>query len=344
MTDATQIPSPAAAGHGFSRSRSLHNRAARIVNNLVVAGCYGAALLTMLALFLIFGYIVFRGASSLNWSLFTELPGPPNAGRPTGLRNAIAGTLSLIAMASCIGVPLGMLCGIYLAEYARDNWFSHGIRLVVDVLAGVPSIIVGVLGYEMIVVAWHPLAYDHSALVNALVWVVNQIIAVRTAVFPAGFSAWAGMIALGFMMCPVIARTTEEMLKLVPKALREASTGLGASKFQTLVRVVIPAASAGIITGVMLAVARVAGETAPLLFTVLGSNQPVFGKTDSFPYIMDLNHPFPSLTVKIYEYAGSAEEDWNRQAWAGMLILITMVLVLNITVRVISNRKRLGKA
>jgi phosphate transport system permease protein len=143
------------------------------------------------------------------------------------------------------------------------------------------------------------------------------------------------------MMTPIIAKTTEEMLKLVPKALREASIGLGGSKTQTLRRVVIPAASGGIITGIMLAVARVAGETAPLLFTVLGSDLPIFSVDSKFPFFhADLNHAFPSLTVQIFKYAGSAEPDWNRQAWAGMLILIVLVLVLNILVRVASNRKK----
>jgi phosphate transport system permease protein len=304
-------PLPPADLPAFARSRSLHNATARIVNRVIMFCCYASALVTIAALFVIFGYILYRGFSSLNLALFTELPGPPHSDHPTGLRNAITGTLVLIAMASCIGVPLGMLCGIYLAEYARDNWFSHGIRLVVDVLAGVPSIIVGLLGYELVVVPMH----------------TN--------------SAWAGAVALGFMMCPIIARTAEEMLKLVPPALREASVGLGGSKFQTLVRIVIPAASGGIITGIMLAVARVAGETAPLLFTVLGSNQPVFRFDSTFPFMhAGLDHAFPSLTIKIFEYATSPENDWNRQAWAGMLILIVLVLVLNIMVRVASSRKK----
>jgi phosphate transport system permease protein len=182
----------------------------------------------------------------------------------------------------------------------------------VDVLAGVPSILVGVLGYELVV---RPMS---------------------------GGSAWAGAVALGFMMCPIIARTTEEMLKLVPKALREASIGLGASKFQTLFRIVIPAASSGIITGVMLAVARVAGETAPLLFTVMGSDQKVFDFDSSFPFIhADLNHQFPSLTVKIYQYAISPSADGIRQMWAGLFVLITLVLILNICVRVASTRGKM---
>jgi phosphate transport system permease protein len=305
---------PASLDTGFTRSRSLHNTTARIVNRVMIMACYSAAVVSILALLMIFGYILYKGASSLNVALFTALPGAPMEPgsadyRPTGLRNCIAGTLTLIGMASFVGVPLGMLCGIYLAEYARESRLGHGIRLVVDVLAGVPSIIVGVLAYELVVV---PMKTN---------------------------SAWAGAVALGFMMCPIIAKTTEEMLKLVPRVLREASLGLGASKFQTLFRVVIPSASAGIITGIMLAVARVAGETAPLLFTVLGSDLPIYSIDATFPFVhADLNHAFPSLTVQIFKYATSPEPDWNRQAWAGMLILIVLVLVLNIAVRVVSSR------
>src|SRR5271170_678627 len=221
----------------FARKRNLRNTSARLVNFAVKLFCYAAALMTITALFLIFGYVIYKGISCfivfspfhIDLSLFTAKSGYPTEGVPIGLRNCIAGSLVLMVMASIIGVPIGMLCGIYLAEYARDNWFNHGIRLVVDVLAGVPSIIVGVLGYELVVV---PMKTN---------------------------SAWAGAVALGFIMCPIVARTTEEMLKLVPKSLREASTGLGSSKCQTLIRVVIPAASSGIITGVMLAIARVAG-------------------------------------------------------------------------------------
>jgi len=342
MSQAIAMPEP--SNPPFARSRSLHNAAARLISRCMMIACGLAALCTIIALFMIFGYILYRGASSINLALFTELPGPPDADRPTGVRNAIAGTLVLIAMASCIGVPLGMLCGIYLAEYAKEGWFAHAIRLVVDVLSGVPSIIVGVLGYEMLVVSWTPLQNSSSSVANVFIFLINKIIWLRMTLFPAGFSAWAGAIALGFMMCPIIARTSEEMLKLVPKALREASTGLGASKFQTLVRVVIPTAASGIITGVMLSVARVAGETAPLLFTVLGSNQEVFAHSDRFPYFMDLGHPFPALPLKIYEYQGSAESDWKRQAWAAMLILVVLVLVLNICVRVASNRKKFRAA
>jgi len=298
-------PAPEYSG-GFTRSHNLQNTSARVANWVAVVFCYASALFAITALFLIFGYVAYKGIASMDIALFRELP-------PHGLRNCIAGTLVLIGMASCLGVPMGMLCGIYLAEYAGESYFSNFIRLVVDVLAGVPSILVGVLGYELVVV---PMG---------------------------GNSAWAGALALGVMMCPIIARTTEEMLKLVPKALREASTGLGGSKFQTLFRIVVPAASSGIITGIMLAVARVAGETAPLLFTALGSDLPVFAFNWRFPFLhADLNRAFPSLTVKIYQYANSPEPDLLKQLWAAMLILIALILVLNVCVRVISARKQMA--
>lgn len=288
-----------------------YNRKARILSRVIMTLCYASAIVTISALGLIFGFVLYRGFSSVNLDLFTLLPGP--AGDRTGMRNCIAGTVVLIGMASAVGVPLGMLCGIFLSEYARENWFSHTLRTVVDVLAGVPSIVVGVLGYELVVV---PMGIN---------------------------SAWAGACALSFMMCPIVARTTEEMLKLVPPAYREASIGVGASKFQTLFRVVLPAARNGIITGVMLAVARVAGETAPLLFTALASDQPVLVYSKNFPFIyLDVNHPFPSLTAQIFKYATSSENDWIRQAWAGMLVLITIVLVLNMAVRYFSRTKGLA--
>jgi phosphate transport system permease protein len=292
----------------FVRQETLHARLARWTNRGVMALCYLAAIATLAALFAIFGYILYRGATSMSWSFFTKLPGPSD--EVGGMRNCIAGTLVLIGMASVVGLPVGLLAGIYLAEYAKENVLNHGIRLVIDVLASVPSIIVGVAAYQLVVV---PMKTN---------------------------SAWAGACALGLMMCPIIARTTEDMLKLVPRSLREASIGLGGSKFQTLVKVVLPAAKGGIITGVMLAVARVAGETAPLLFTVLGSDQPVFSFGGSFPFVhADLMHAFPSLTVQIFKYATSAEPEWINEAWAGMLVLITLVLVLNAAVRWTSRRK-----
>ena len=333
---------PSIPPNSFARANSLHNAWTRTINRVAMVACCLCALLTITALFLIFGYILFRGVSSINLAFFTRLPAPSDA--VGGMRNGIAGTLVLISMASVIGVPVGMLCGIYLAEYARENWFSHSLRLVVDVLAGVPSIIVGVLGYMMLVKGWTPLTYSDSSVLNPLISLCNSVVWVRNTLFPSHASAWAGAVALGFMMCPIIARTTEEMLKLVPKALREASIGMGASKTQTLTRVVLPAAASGIITGVMLAVARVAGETAPLLFTVLGYDQSIVSFNSSFPFVhVALSDRFPSLTLQIFKYATSAENEWINEAWAGMVVLIVIILVLNLAVRYVS-RDRLGPA
>lgn len=305
----TSLPLPA-GDSTFTRRDNFHARLARITNRVVMTLCYVAAIGTILALFTIFGYIVCQGVSHLNLALFTKLPAPTD--EVGGMRNSIAGTMVLIAMGSTVGIPVGLLAGIYLAEYARENLFNHGIRLVIDVLASVPSILVGVLAYQLVVV---PMGHN---------------------------SAWAGAVALGFMMCPIVARTTEDMLKLVPKNLREASIGLGGSKFQTLSKVILPAASAGIITGIMLAVARVAGETAPLLFTTVDSDQPVFSHSSSFPYFMELNSNFPTLTAHIFKYATSGEPEWINEAWGGMLVLITIVLVLNLAVRFTSYRARKG--
>ncbi|HVX85821.1 MAG TPA: phosphate ABC transporter permease PstA [Phycisphaerae bacterium] len=279
----------------FSSGRP-RNRLSRYTNLLAKAACTLSALLALSVLFLILGFVLYRGVGGLSLNLFTKLPGP--VGSPIGMENCIIGTIILIAISSAIGVPVGMLCGIYLAEYSRGGFFAHTVRLLVDVIAGTPSIVVGVLGYELIVV-------------------------------PTGhFSGWAGGAALAFLMCPIVARTTEDMLKLVPKAYREGSIGVGASKSQTLFRVVLPAARAGIITGLMLAIARVAGETAPLLFTALGNDQ----------LVVNPSQPFPSLTLEIFKYATSAEDQWRQQAWAGMLVLVSIIVLLSAAVRYTTRR------
>jgi phosphate transport system permease protein len=255
----------------------------------------------VLCLALILGYLVWQGVAGLSWDFFTRLPGP--SGRPSGLRNCIVGSILLVGMASLVGVPMGMGCGVWLCEYGRSSRLGALVRTLVDVLAGVPSIVVGVVAYELVVV---PMGH---------------------------FSGLAGALALALLMCPIIARTTEEMLSLVPDALREASLGAGATRAQTIVRVVLPAAISGIVTGVVLAVARVAGETAPLLFTALGNDSSV----------LDPRQPFPALTLKVFSYATSPDEEWKRQAWAGMLVLIALILALNVTMRTVA-RPRLGRA
>jgi phosphate transport system permease protein len=222
-------------------------------------------------------------------AFFTNLP----LQSPEGMRNCIIGTVILVGLASVLGVPLGMLCGIYMAEYAGRGWFTYLTQLVMDLLAGTPTILLGVIAWQLVVVPMH-----------------QQ-------------SGWSGALALAFIMVPIVARASEEMLRLVPHPHREASAGLGASKSQTLFMVILPAAKAGIATGIMLAIARVAGETAPLLFTALGNDQAVYNPSE----------PYPSLTLKIWQYSQSAELAWRHQAWTAVLVLVAMVLVFTAAVR-----------
>jgi len=283
-----------------------YNRLARVANRLMQSFCSTSAGVAMLVLMLITGYLVYKGFSSLSLDLF--LKNLDDEGQRVGLRNGIEGTAVLIGLASLMGVPVGMACGVCLAEYAKKAWITSIIRLVVDVLVGVPSIIIGVLVFELVVLPW-------------------------------GQSAWAGALALAFIMIPIVARTTEEMLRLVPQSYREASIGVGASKAQTLFRVILPAAKGGIITGVMLAVARVAGETAPLIFTVLGSDQPVFRWSGGGGSFIELNRFFPALTLQIWKNAEQPDNRLVNQAWAGMLILMFLILALNLGVRHFSRAK-----
>jgi phosphate transport system permease protein len=226
--------------------------------------------------------------------LASEPSGDP--AHPGGLLNGLAGTGVLIALAALVGIPAGMLAGVYLAEYDTGSWLAKPVRFVADVLAGVPSIVVGVLGYELLVV-------------------------------PLGtFNAWAGAAALAFIMIPIVCRTTEEMLRLVPNSYREASIALGATRSITILTVVIPSATGSVVTGIMLAIARIAGETAPLLFTALSSFYA--------PHrVGDLNRAFPSLTVQIFNYATGPYPELKRQAWAGILVLITLIFFLNLAIR-----------
>ncbi len=239
-------------------------------------------------------YLVTKGFRYLSWDIFTHVPIPPGMeGAPGGLKNALVGTGILIALASAVGIPLGLLAGIYLSEYSARSRMGVPLRFIADVLTGVPSIVVGILGYELVVV---PMG---------------------------GFNGYAGACALAFIMVPIVARTTEEMLRLVPNSYRDASIALGATKARTILQVVLPAASGSIITGVMLAIARVAGETAPLLFTALGSRL----------LTLDPSHPFPSLTVQVFVYATGPYRDEQNLAWAGLLILICLVFTLNLALR-----------
>lgn len=245
--------------------------------------------LVLLPLLLVLGFLVRNGLPALNWDFFTRLPGP--AGEPGGgMANAIAGTLLLLLLASAFGVPLGILGGVYAAEFPGTP-LARTTRFLADVLSGVPSVVVGVFAYVVVVL---PMRH---------------------------FSALAGGFALGVMLIPVVLRTTEEVVRLVPQSVREAALALGVPWWRTIVRVVIPTAARGIVTGVMVGVARIAGETAPLLFTALGSR---FWNWSPL-------QPVAALPLQIYAYAISPFPDWHRQAWAGALVLLTLVLALNVT-------------
>jgi phosphate transport system permease protein len=241
--------------------------------------------------------LVRSGASAINWSFFTELPKPVGVAGG-GMANAIAGSCELLGLAALIGVPVGVLGGVYLAEYGstRGNWL---LRFVADVLNGVPSIIWGVVVYGLIVLRFKT------------------------------FSAYAGGLALGFMMIPLIMRTSEEMLLLVPAGYREASLALGVSRWKTIVHIVMKTASKGIITAILLALARVAGETAPLLFTAFGNRF----------WNHDLNEPIAALPLQIFSYAISPYDDWHRQAWAGALVLVVMIFLVNLVVRFLTRER-----
>lgn len=275
----------------------LHDTISRTTSHTMYTICIVFTVFILAVLALVTGYLVYLGFSSISLSFFTEDP-TGNPASPGGMRNALIGTGILVGLASVIGVPMGILTGVYLSEYDADSYLAGPVRFVCDVLAGVPSIVVGILGYELLVV-------------------------------PMGrFNGWAGALALAFIMVPIIARTTEEMLRLVPNSYREASLGMGASKARTIFTVVLPAAMGSTITGIMLAIARVAGETAPLLFTALGSRY----------LTTNPNEPFPSLTVQIYKYATGPSPEEKRLAWAGILILISLIFVLNLSVRIISRK------
>jgi phosphate transport system permease protein len=272
----------------------------RKITDVVVRGaCLGATVLAVVPLVLILGYILFKGAGALRPSFFTELPKPPGAANP-GMANAIAGTLTLVGIACAIGVPLGVLAGVYLAEFGK-NWLGRMIRFSADVMSGMPSIVAGLFVYALVVVPMHR------------------------------FSALAGGLALAMLMLPTVTRTTEELLKLVPDALREAALALGVPKWRAILRVVLRTAAPGIATGVVLSVARVTGETAPLLFTSLNNSGWASG----------VDQPTASLTIQIFQYAGSPYEDQQTQAWAAAAVLVIVVLVLNVSARFFV-RNRLG--
>jgi phosphate transport system permease protein len=276
------------------RQQRPHRRSARVASFVLKSLCTAAAFLISGILLCVIGYFVSLGGSSIDWALFSQLPQARGMdGYPGGMLHAILGTLELLALASAVGIPAGMLTGIFLSEYGAESRLATPARFVCDVLAGVPSIVVGILGYELVVV---PIGH---------------------------YNGWAGAFALAVVMIPIVARSTEEMLRLVPRSFREASIALGATRAQTILRVVLPSATGGLVTGVMLAMARVASETAPLLFTALGSRL----------LTLDPSQPLPSLTVHIFNQASGPYREEQAQAWAGMLILILLVFALNLAVR-----------
>ena len=274
----------------------------RITNVLATTFAITAAVLVILPLLAIFLYLLIKGLQSLNWAFLTQLPKPPGE-VGGGMANAIVGSAMILAIASLVGIPMGIGAGIYLAEYGR-NVFGDVVRFTSDVLNGVPSIVIGIAVYSLIVVR-----QKH-------------------------FSALAGSMALAIMMVPTVARATEEMLLMVPNTIREAALGLGIPKWRTTLSISLRTASAGVITGCMLAFARVAGETAPLLFTTLGNQY----------WSKSLNQPTAALPLQVYTYALSPYDDWHKQAWAGALILIVMIVTAVAAVRIVISRGTLKGA
>jgi phosphate transport system permease protein len=268
----------------------------RLTSNLFVGACALSVAVALIPLASILWWVGKQGILAMNWDFFTKMPKPVGEAGG-GMANAIVGSGILLAMAGAMAVPVGVLCGVHLAEY-RGGRLAWTARFASDVLNGVPSIVVGIFAYTLVV---EPVKR---------------------------FSAFAGSVALAVLMIPLVARTTEEMLRLVPKTLGDGARALGATRTRAVLRVVLPAAIPGIATGVLVSFARIAGETAPLLFTAL-NNQYWSVK----PYA-----PIGSLPVQIYTYANSPYEDWHRQAWCGALVLVTAVLVLSVASRAVVRR------
>ncbi len=276
---------------GLSPAYRRRHKYRKLKSNCMVGLTVLATVIALVPLFLVLGYLVSKGASSLNWDFFTKMPAPVGQSGG-GMANAIVGTFELVGLAGLMGIPIGVGAGIYLVEN-RGRWLAQLVRFAADVMMGVPSIVIGIFGYAVLV---RPLG---------------------------GFSTLAGAVALAIIMIPLVTRTAEEMILLVPHELREAALALGVPRWRTTVSVIVRAAASGIATGVILAIARVAGETAPLLFTAFGNR---FWSTS-------LTQPISSLTVQVYTYAISPFADWQRQAWAGALVLTAIVLALELGVR-----------
>ena len=276
---------------GFSRTSRR-----KLMSSLFVGFCALSVLLALMPLAFVLFFVVSQGIRALNFDFFTQMPKPVGEAGG-GMANAIVGTLLVTSLGSLMAIPIGILSGVYMSEYAGTR-FSSAVRFAADALNGVPSIVIGVFAYGIAVLPFKQ------------------------------FSALAGGVALGIMMIPIIARTTEELLLLVPSTMREGALALGSTRAGAVFRVVLPAALPGIITGIVLALARIAGETAPLLFTSFNNRF----------FTTSLKQPIATLTVQVYTYAISPYEDWHRQAWAGALVLVTIVLCCSLLARVATRR------
>ncbi len=263
----------------------------KIVSQMVVVLCGFAVVLALIPLGMILFYVIAHGATALNLAFFTQVPRPVGESGG-GMANAIVGTLVLITIAAAIAVPLGVMCGIHVSEFGGTA-FASAVRFAADVLNGVPSIVIGIFAYGVLVLPMKR------------------------------FSALAGGFALALMMLPLVVRTTEELLRLVPTSLREGALALGATRTRAMFTVILPAALPGIVTGILVAVARVAGETAPLLFTAFNNRY----------WSTSLTEPIGSLTVQVFSYAISPYDEWHRQAWAGAFVLVMMTLLLSMAAR-----------
>ncbi len=272
----------------------------RKITNAMMLGLAALCTLVVLAfLFSVLGYVLVQGGSALTPAFFLNMPKP--VGEPGGgMANAIVGTLIILAMASLVGIPVGIAAGIYLAEYGQGR-LGTLIRFATDALTGIPSIVIGIFAYTVVVLPMR------------------------------SFSAFAGAFALAIIMIPTVTRATEEIVKLVPGSLREASLALGVPQWKTVLKVVMPAATGGIITGAMLAVARAGGETAPLLFTAFGNRF----------WSLSLDRPIAALPLQIFTYAVSPYDDWRAQAWAGAFVLVAMVLIISMLARVFTRGARM---
>jgi phosphate transport system permease protein len=288
----TMTPSRAISGPSKDMRVAAALGSRRRANDMLVRGlCFGATAIALLILISILGTLFWNGFAALSLSVFTNVTRPPGSGG--GLLNPIIGSLIQTTIGTAVGTPIGLLVGTYLAEYAKGSRLGDAVRFVSDILLSAPSILIGLFVYQVLVVPF------------------------------GGFSGWAGAVALAIIVIPIVVRTTEDMLRLLPDTLREAVIGLGAPKWKMITLVCWRAAASGIVTGVMLAIARVAGETAPLLFTSLGN----------LNWSLNLSAPMSSLPVTIYAYAGSPYQDWIALAWAGALIITLGVLGLNIAAR-----------